>query len=97
MGRKKIERLDTLPTSVEDRERLKKAVGEIVDSQLRMASEKSLVKDIITLLKEDLNMDPKYVRKLAKLHFDESYGEGNVKIDYEHSVQIIEDSEILFK
>lgn len=96
MARTKKELRNDLPSDPTQRKRVKDAVNEMVDSMLKQQSEKEYIKSTIEVLKQDLELDPKYIRKLAKLRFDSQYGEGKVKIDLEHSSQIISDSEILF-
>lgn len=85
-----------LPSDQKQRDRVKDAIGELVDSMLKQSSEKEYQKSVVDVLKQDMEMDPKYIKRLAKLRFDELYGEGKVKIDLEHSSQVVEDSKTLF-
>ncbi len=91
----KVLRTD-LPSDPKQRERVKSAINEMVDSMLKMSSEKEYLKDTVDVLKQDLELDPKYLKKLAKLRYDEQYGEGKVKVDLEHSSQVVEDNKTLF-
>lgn len=91
----KVLRTD-LPSDPKQRERVKSAINEMVDSMLKMSAEKEYLKDTVDVLKQDLELDPKYLKKLAKLRYDEQYGEGKVKVDLEHSSQVVEDNKTLF-
>lgn len=64
-----------VPSSPADRQKLKLALGEIVDSMTRQAAEKDHVKEVITTIKETFNLDPKYIRKMAKIMYDQSFSD----------------------
>ena len=54
--------------SVEDRKKLRNAVQEMSDSMTRIAAERDLQKEILSKIHEDLSLDKKVVRRLAKVY-----------------------------
>jgi len=54
--------------SVEDRKKLRNAVQEMSDSMTRIAAERDLQKEILSKIHEDLFLDKKVVRRLAKVY-----------------------------
>lgn len=55
------------------RKRVKKAVLEIDESLTRIASERDLQKEILTKLEEELGVEKKMVRKLARTYFKQDF------------------------
>lgn len=51
-----------------DRERLLNAIKEIDNSLTRVSAERDFQKDAITSVAEDLDLEKKYVRKLATIY-----------------------------
>lgn len=92
----KIELLESLPVDKEKRKKVKDAVQELVNCQLRMDAEKDLMKSILDVQKQDHQMKPSYIKKLAKLKFDSDYGKGEVAINFKHASQIVDDVDDLF-
>lgn len=55
-------------TSVEDRKRLYNAIKEIDNSMTRVAGERDFQKEAIDSVSEELNLEKKYIRKLAVIY-----------------------------
>ena len=62
-----------IPSSPEDRKKIKNALQEISDSMTRMASERDLIKDIKKMLHDDYELPRKYVSKMAKVYHAQSF------------------------
>jgi ABC-type microcin C transport system permease subunit YejB len=58
-----------------ERKRLKKAIMELNDSMTRVSAERQLQNDTIKALNEDLGIDKKLVRRMAKAYFKANFGE----------------------
>lgn len=58
-----------------ERKKLKKAIMELNDSMTRVASERDLQKDIIGNLNDELGVDKKLIRRMAKVYFKANFGE----------------------
>lgn len=56
-----------------DRKKLKNAISELNDSLTRDASEKDFRKEVIDNLSEELGLDKKLIRKLARTYFKATY------------------------
>lgn len=54
--------------SVEDRKKLRNAIQEMSDSMTRIEAERDLQKEILSKVHEDLSLDKKVVRRLAKVY-----------------------------
>lgn len=54
--------------SVEDRKKLRNAIQEMSDSMTRIEAERDLQKEILSKIHEDLSLDKKVVRRLAKVY-----------------------------
>lgn len=57
----------------EDRQRLKKALDEINDSMTRKSAEADLVKEIVNKLHDDLGLNKRLIRRLAKTHYKRDF------------------------
>jgi len=55
------------------RKRVKKAILEIDESLTRIASERDLQKEILNKLEEELGVEKKMVRKLARTYFKQDF------------------------
>ena len=64
-----------VPSSPADRQKLKIALEQITDSMARMDSEKEHIKEVITTIKENFELDPKHIRKMAKTMYDRSFAD----------------------
>jgi ABC-type microcin C transport system permease subunit YejB len=58
-----------------ERKRLKNALMEMNDSLTRVAAERDLQKETINSLYEELGVDKKLVRRMAKAYFKANFGE----------------------
>jgi DNA-directed RNA polymerase subunit N (RpoN/RPB10) len=58
-----------------ERKRLKKALMELNDSLTRVAAERDLQKETINTLFDELGVDKKLVRRMAKAYFKANFGE----------------------
>ena len=58
-----------------ERKKLKKAIMELNDSMTRVASERDLQKEIISNLNDELGVDKKLIRRMAKVYFKANFGE----------------------
>ena len=62
-----------LPTNPADIKKIRDALQEIADAFTRMTAERELVKDIKAMLKEDFELPPKFITKLAKTYFNQDF------------------------
>lgn len=62
-----------VPSSPADLKTIADAVDEIVDCMARIAAERDAIKDILAAVVEKVDVPKKYVRKLAKVQFADSY------------------------
>jgi len=58
-----------------DKKRMKKAISEINDSLTRVAAERDQQKVILDDIEEDLGVEKKLLRRLAKAYFKANYSE----------------------
>ena len=63
----------TPPSNPADRQKLKLALEQITDSMARAAAERDHIKEVIDMIKENFEIDPKQTRKLAKTMYDRSF------------------------
>lgn len=59
----------------QERKRLKQAILEMNDSMTRVAAERDLQKETINKLYEDLGVDKKLVRRMAKVYYKANFGD----------------------
>lgn len=71
-----------------DRQKLRGYIEEISHSLTRQAAEKELIKEICDRAKEELEMAPKTLRKLGKIHYENSLQE--MQQDMEELVELYE-------
>lgn len=64
-----------IPSNPEDRKKIKDALEEIATAMIRMGAERSLIGDIKKQLKEDYELPPKIINKMAKVYFSNNYEE----------------------
>lgn len=62
-----------VPSSPEDRKRIKDAMQEVSNAMTRIESERDFIKDVIAKVKEDFHLPPKYFRKLCKVYHKQSF------------------------
>lgn len=58
-----------------DKDKLKGAVREMNDSLTRVAAERELQKEIITKICDDLGLDKKLVKRMAKVYFKANFND----------------------
>lgn len=56
-----------------DKDRLRNAIREMNDSMTRAAAESDLLKDILSKICDDLGVDKKIVRRMAKVYFKANF------------------------
>jgi hypothetical protein len=71
MSTKNYVSINSLTT--EDRSKLKSAISEINDSMVRAASEKDVQKEFVDKVSEDLGIDKKLVKRLAKAYYKSNF------------------------
>lgn len=62
-----------LPSSPEDRQKLKMAIGEATNCMLRIDSERGAMKEIIDVAAEQFELDKKLIRKIATTMYKHNY------------------------
>jgi NADH:ubiquinone oxidoreductase subunit E len=62
-------------SSPEDRKRLLNAIKEIDSSMTRVAAERDFQKDAINTVADDLDLERKYVRKLASIYHKQNFAQ----------------------
>lgn len=63
------------PTSNEDKVKIKNAIKEISNSMTRMDAERDQIKTIIGDLCEEVEINKKHVRKMARVYHKQNYTE----------------------
>lgn len=64
-----------IPSSPNDRQNIKNAVVEISNSMVRQDSERELQRDICVKIKDEVGLDPKYLKRLAKVYHKQNFSE----------------------
>ena len=64
-----------VPSSPEDRKKIKDALIEISASLTRMEAERDLIKDILVEVEDKFELPKKYTRKLARIYHKQNYAE----------------------
>jgi len=64
-----------VPSSPADRQKLRIALEEITNCMAMQDAQKDQMKEIITTIKENFELDPKHIRKMAKTMYDRSYAD----------------------
>jgi len=82
-------------SSPEDRKKLYNAVVEMSNSMTRVDSEKDLQRDIINDISEELDVEKKYVRKIANIYHKQNLSEvrnemDEVEILYEEMINTVQ-------
>ena len=62
-------------SSPEDRKKLLNAIKEIDNSMTRVAAEKDFQKDAITAVADELELEKKYIRKLASIYHKQNFSQ----------------------
>jgi hypothetical protein len=61
--------MDVNSLSTTDKQKLRNAIQEINNSMTRVAAERDLQKEITNKLAEELSLDKKLIRRMAKVYF----------------------------
>lgn len=77
-----------IPTSEEDRKKIREAMKEISNSYLRVESEKDFVKEALVALEEAVGIPKKYLKKMSNIYHKQNMSE---------LVSELEDLEALFE
>lgn len=59
--------------SVLDKTKVKNAMASLNDSMTRAAAEKDFIKEVVSNLSQDVGLDPKLIKKMAKTFFKASF------------------------
>lgn len=62
-------------SSPEDRKKLLNAIKEIDNSMTRVAAERDFQKDAISAVADELDLEKKYVRKLASIYHKQNFSQ----------------------
>lgn len=68
--------------TTQNKDKLRKSITEISDSLTRIASERDLQKEIIKKISEELSIDKKIIRRMAKVYFNANFAQ-EVELDEE--------------
>ena len=68
--------------TTQKKDNLRKSITEISDSLTRIASERDLQKEIIKKISEELSIDKKIIRRMAKVYFNANFAQ-EVELDEE--------------
>jgi len=63
----------TIPSSPEDKKKIRQALQEISDSLTRMEAERDLIKDILQTVEDNYQIKKKYTRRLAKVYHKQNF------------------------
>jgi len=63
----------TIPSSPEDKKKIRQALQEISDSLTRMEAERDLIKDILQTVEDNYQIKKKYTRRLAKVYHKKNF------------------------
>ena len=70
-----------IPSNPEDRKKIRGALQEISDANLRITAERELIKDIKDMLKEDFELPPKFISKLSKTFINQDFEAQEIERD----------------
>jgi uncharacterized protein (DUF342 family) len=62
-----------IPSSDADKKKIKDALFEISASMTRMEAEKSLIKEILSNIEEEVEIPKKFMSKMAKVYHKQNY------------------------
>jgi hypothetical protein len=68
--------------TTQNKDKLRKSITEISDSLTRIAAERDLQKEIIKKISEELTIDKKIIRRMAKVYFNANFAQ-EVELDEE--------------
>lgn len=61
--------MSDLPSNPADRQKVQNAIDELVNSKIRMQAERDLTKEICARIKDEIEYEPKKLKKLATIHY----------------------------
>ena len=64
-----------VPSSPEDKKKIRHALQEISDSLTRMEAERDLIKDILQTVEDNYKIKKKYTRRLAKVFHKQNFNQ----------------------
>lgn len=64
-----------VPSSPEDKKKIRQALQEISDSLTRMEAERDLIKDILQTIEDNYKIKKKYTRRLAKVFHKQNFNQ----------------------
>jgi hypothetical protein len=64
-----------IPSSEADQKKIKDALFEISASMTRMEGEKSLIKEILSNIEEEVNIPKKFMSKMARVYHRQNYSQ----------------------
>jgi hypothetical protein len=64
-----------VPSSLEDKKKIRQALQEISDSLTRMEAERDLIKDILQTVEDNYKIKKKYTRRLAKVFHKQNFNQ----------------------
>ena len=64
-----------VPSSPEDKKKIRQALQEISDSLNRMEAERDLIKDILQTVEDNYKIKKKYTRRLAKVFHKQNFNQ----------------------
>lgn len=70
-----------IPSSPEDRLKIKNALAEISNCYTRIEAERDVVKDILQTIEENQGIPKKYMRKMARIHHKQNFVEVQQEYD----------------
>lgn len=91
----KIELVKTLPSDPEVRKRLANIVQEGVDAIRKQKDAAEDLKTILTVTKEDLNIDPKFLRNLINYEYDKQEAAEKKRAALDETIEQLADLDIL--
>jgi len=62
-----------VPSSPADRQKIKDAVEELSNSLVRMDSERDFQKDVCDRIKDEVGLNPKFLKKLANVYHKQTF------------------------
>ncbi|AEZ66348.1 hypothetical protein EXT67_21235 [Pectobacterium atrosepticum] len=91
----KTELIKTLPSDIETRKRLANIVQEGVDAIRKQKDAAEDLKSILSITKEDLNIDPKFLRTLINGEYDKQDAAEKKRAALEDQIEQLNELDIL--
>lgn len=95
MAKLKVELLKSLPSDPAARKRLMNIVNEGVDALRKQKDAAEDLKSILSITKEDMNIDPRYLRTLINGEYDKQDAAEKKRAALEEQIEQYEDLDIL--